>query len=218
MRSRSAMITMGTAPNTAADRQRESADDGGRARQRALRQSRDLHADEGDCAAVIRTSIALDQGDRAWNRCDHRDRSRPRSKVFLQRDRASRLHVHVDLEILEAGHANFDLVPALFEPELLERAVEVVDESRVVAIDEHLRIARPNPSAGRRRSHSRTATVRGTAGRRSRRVRSASMRVGRCAIAHRTCTRTAPYAPKSGKPDRSRRSTTTAHNAIGLHR
>ena len=69
---------------------------------------------------------------------------RPRPEILPQRDRASRLHVHIHLEILEARHADFDLVPALFEPELLERAVEVVHEPGVVAVDEDLRIAWPD--------------------------------------------------------------------------
>ncbi len=51
----------------------------------------------------------------------------------------------VQLEILEAGHADLNLVPALFEPELLEGAVEVIDEPRVMPIDKHLRVTRPDP-------------------------------------------------------------------------
>ena len=152
------MIAVGTAPNT---RQiaAGTVDDGRRARQRALRQSRHLHADQGDCAARLQLLNSVEivpafQGSKVpgdeqpWNS----GTVEPWNRVYglgrrssLQRDRPAWLHVHVQLEILEAGHADFDLVPARFEPQLLERAVEVVHQSRVVAIDEHLRVARPDP-------------------------------------------------------------------------
>jgi hypothetical protein len=57
-------------------------------------------------------------------------------------DRAARLHEHVELEILEAGHPHFDLVCARLEPQLLEGAVEVVDDAGVVAVDKDLRVTR----------------------------------------------------------------------------
>ena len=48
------MLTAGDRAEDLPDRRRESGDDGGRARQRALRKSRDLYAVEGDCAPLIR--------------------------------------------------------------------------------------------------------------------------------------------------------------------
>ena len=70
-----------------------------------------------------------------------------RPHLFSKCDRSSRLHVDVELEVLEAGHVDLDLVSAGLEPQRLERAVEVIDQSRVIAIHEHLRVARTDLQA-----------------------------------------------------------------------
>ena len=68
-------------------------------------------------------------------------------QVLVQRDRASRLHVHVELEILEAGHVDLDLVSALL---------------RAAVTGTCRRSHRPAPRSSRRRTLARRAA--GSAG------------------------------------------------------
>src|SRR5262249_40711079 len=56
-------------------------------------------------------------------------------------NRLTGLDVHFELNRRLALEAQLDPVDAGFEIQVLERAVEVVDDADVVAVDEHLRIA-----------------------------------------------------------------------------
>src|SRR2546430_8169279 len=60
--------------------------------------------------------------------------------VGVNRDRLARLHVDVELDRLTARRANLDFVHAGFEVQMLDRAVEVLGHTNVVAVREHLRV------------------------------------------------------------------------------
>ena len=91
--------------------------------------------------AFQRGELALE----LWNRGTLEPRLGSRLEIVVQGDGSSRLHVNVHLEVLEAGHADFDLVSAALQPQLLERSIEIIDQTGVMAVDEHLRIARTDP-------------------------------------------------------------------------
>ena len=74
-------------------------------------------------------------------------RLRERDQIALVGDRLARQDEHVELERLETGFADLDVMRPFLEPEPLEDPVVVVDQSNVVAVDEHFAKSWLDPQA-----------------------------------------------------------------------